>query len=202
MMRTIQLAVACVAVLVATAGHVRAGLVLIDFNFRDSSDIVVASGSFQFDEALDGTVLGFGNLSSFQFSVPSPGSGTIYDLAFLKSGSFSPLYGMAFDTSTDSFQTVNMFGIPVVMSAVKANFNSGFFARFGDSSSLPGVRDYIQGDGIPYTSLTVERSSVAAVPEPSSLALLGIVTSIAGVGAARRRWREKAVTGCSVICQN
>jgi len=36
--------------------------------------------------------------------------------------------------------------------------------------------------------------SVAAVPEPTSLALCGIAACVAGVGAARRRRREKNQT--------
>ena len=35
------------------------------------------------------------------------------------------------------------------------------------------------------------KSSVSAVPEPSSLALFGIGACVAGIGAARRRRREK-----------
>ncbi len=165
------------------AGQVKAAAITIDFRVENSLAQVLALGTFQFDSAKDGTVLDYSDLSSFQFSVPVSGSGENYDLAFLNSGSFNVFYGMAFDTSTDRFQTLHIADEKVLLAAIKTNRWTGFIITADKSE----VRDYIQGGENIYSSIIVQRSSLASVPEPSSLAVFAIGACAAGAFSGRRR---------------
>jgi hypothetical protein len=249
MMRAIQLAVACVAVLIATAGQVQAGLILY---YNDLS-----VGTDRMSEALVGlsgthTTTTATSLSDFTtriatgdyelgifFQQNSGGSG--YDAAFAALATHISQGGLAIATDwtriamhSTAFQTgftggVNQASFTVLDPALGTGLTNpvtltnpgwGVFstdmsasgtvaAQFSNSTGAVvegnGGRTIWNGftndsftngsDGVQlYTN---EINSVfasqapAAVPEPSSLALFGIGACVAGLGAARRRRREK-----------
>ncbi|QDU41480.1 PEP-CTERM motif protein [Maioricimonas rarisocia] len=77
-----------------------------------------------------------------------------------------------------------------------SDLNAAIGADFAIGGALPPSTgfNYIFGSTSPgaFTKeLTLETSSVSPVPEPSSLALFSIGTAMTGLGAARRRRREK-----------
>ena len=54
------------------------------FTFYNSSNSVVASGSFSYDSSLSGTI-GYANLNSFSVTIPGPPGPQTYNLAFVNS---------------------------------------------------------------------------------------------------------------------
>ncbi|QDT31066.1 PEP-CTERM sorting domain-containing protein [Thalassoglobus polymorphus] len=210
MIRAIQRAAACVAVLIATAGQVQAGII-------NSADVIIGGNSFStFTD--DSTSLVWLDLDNF------------WDVTSTYNSIDSLLAGSGFHLATLPELNILQASIP----AVPANFSSEVVILGGNyvGNPHPGTdRELIWGiyndgnslDGISYSwkydgytnwnfatnALSANQSlrsansnnqdlgawvvadSVSAVPEPSSLALFGIGACVAGIGATRRRRCEK-----------
>jgi hypothetical protein len=186
MTRRWVLAAAVLGLVAGAQGGARAD-VTVSFDFS-TGPTVVAAGQFSFDETLDGTILGYSDLSSFDFTIVG---GSTYDLAFLNSGSFSGYYHFQFDSASDTLIPTVILGFPTLFAAIKADFESGFFVGTPDEN--PAVADYVPTPERTeiYTSMSLTRQT-AAIPEPSSVALTGL-TALVGLGVAwRRRNRASA----------
>ncbi|MDF1845201.1 MAG: PEP-CTERM sorting domain-containing protein [Rubripirellula sp.] len=214
MVRAIQLAVACVAVLVASAGQVQAGIIFSSiggspesgqnytygFDFTPVQDITVDSLGF-YDFGQDGlnashrvgiwTTSGVLLTSTTVTTANSTLSGPVFNGGQFR---FTPIAGLDLDVGT-----TYRFG-----AAIEGAYDTWFFGgtNISESPSLALVSTsgfYASGDFV-FPSSTVGNTyavgsftavpTTAAVPEPSSLALFGIGACVAGLGAARRRRRE------------
>lgn len=158
-----------------TVARVEAAPIYIAFTFSNGVT-TLATGSFVFDSARDGSVIGFEDLTAFDINV----LGTTYDLAFVNSGNFSEYRYLGFDSQLDQFRTTNINGFYPALSAIKNGFGIGFFI-----ADLPNiarvVSEYSTGRlDHEWTVVTVRRT---AVPEPAIVVLLGLGTA----GAIRRR---------------
>lgn len=211
MMRAIELVVACVAVLVATVGQVQAGVII---TLTDNGSDITAAAEGQIDtSAITNVIAGLnfgstGGLADFGAAVDSTqGLGMVGGIALMYNGvTFSgPSYPFIEDSVDFHTDSGNQVGIGFSGSAD----TEGIILADGYVSGTPisstgtwlntefsdlGVTD---GDSFTWTwdgggtgkFLTVNVGNVAAVPEPSSLALFGIGACVAG--AARRRRRDK-----------
>lgn len=158
------------------ARHASATPIEISFDFLQGST-AIASGSFQFDSSLDGTNIGYSDLDAFDITA----NGVSYDLSFVNSGGFSQFYQFNFDTTTNTFQWLDISGFDTLMAAIKSDFDTGFFIRPLESNPL--VTEYsVPTFDVPYDNITISRSQV---PSPATLTLLGF--GLAGLGWSRRK---------------
>jgi len=213
MMRAIQLAVACVAMLVATAGQVQAGI--ITYTDRTSFEANIAINQLIDFESLTGAQpdpLVIGDASF----VPTGGGGlwatTGYDaptvyLAAQNDGAiridiapgtnavgtdigslFGPTAGFLYDLEDSS-------GTVASGSFTAADNNSTFLGWTSDMGDLLRLTISAPTNSFATTSFeAIDNFTLGTaniVPEPSSLALFGIGACVTGVAAARRRRREK-----------
>ncbi|QDS91816.1 PEP-CTERM motif protein [Roseimaritima multifibrata] len=221
MMRTIQLAVACVTVLIATAGQVQAGVILdfaggstmfgagdytVGFTFSVTAPVAV-DGLAWWDEGGDG-------LNSPHEVGLWTGGGSLLASTFVSNGS-------TIEPSTSGFgnwlitdiATLNLGLGDYVIGGVQPNSTGGDLLRFpATATTISGIVFGVPiqhfGNGLTLTMPNFTgtgtgttgiigalgpnlRLSTAAVPEPSSLALFGIGACVACVGTARRRRREQ-----------
>src|SRR5690606_14330866 len=140
----------------------------------------LASGTFTFDESLDGGVLGYAHLTSFEINV----RGVDYDLDYVLSGGPWVSHHFQFNTATDNFVSAGGF-FPYYFAAVTAG--SGF--QVNDSTD-PTVREFSVLNNITpstYSQVEIDRFPV---PEPASLALL----AAGAVCLAPRRLRRVCPT--------
>lgn len=176
-MKTFLCSVAALALSAATAAAVT-----VDFAFK-SGEAVVGSGSFAYADALDGGVIGYGDLDAFSFTIVNT-----YDLTFIQTGTFGPFVHFAWDSAVDAFEAVDIFGFPTLLAAIDSTLTNGFFVRPPDN--IPLVRDYGPNPSgeIDYTVLeiTVNREP-APPPVPLPAGALLLVTALAGLGVAARR---------------
>ena len=211
MIRTIQLVVVCVSVLVASAGQVYAGFVTYTDktlfmaalassstdNFNDlplgdqRSPITRIVGSYTYQATASGGFFNIGtgsdvwlsnNTVSINFAISGGGPTAIGGFFFLSNEAGSPTAG-----------------------TISASINGGLFTQSVFASSATNFFGWVSTDGTQISSLSVVPSAVyatandlilgqanlVAVPEPTSLALFGIGACVAGVGAARRQRRDK-----------
>lgn len=204
MIRAIQLAVTCVAVLIATAGQVQAAFILSIDNY--TADELTFSIAGFFDADTIGDSEGYlalkndwsnnrGVHTELFSSTPIVTSNTVLigglaPTTFLQNGTSAWMDNIYFHNplgtenpilaGTTVAGSVTLSGVGAFNPAVTATFElvSGFVRPFG-----PGPGD----DWARLEAGTL----VAAVPEPSSLAVFGIGACVAGLGAALRRRREK-----------
>jgi len=210
-MRAIQLAVACVAVLIATAGQVQAGLIL-DVGVQTSSYTCcphtrgywfTAPSDFVIDGIRVVTDASTANQSVeiVRFTSPPP----VYSAV---TNDFTSLFSAKDVAGTDFITTGDILVIAGDIIGVLGNravginsyqtgpyVSSGFF---GNSVTLTRLGMQADLRTNPAANLFQSPSTIgrvelsySAVPEPSSLALFGIGACVAFIGAARRRRREQ-----------
>ncbi|MFN9237906.1 MAG: PEP-CTERM sorting domain-containing protein [Planctomyces sp.] len=229
MMRVIQLAVACVAVLVASAGQVQAGLITNGgFETGDFTGWTATSNvGGGIIELVPWTVSGSGG-GFFLNSSPNSGGFSAYNGFDGGAGLEYRLYqDVSIDASSATLTTnhrivylgdgtssldrifeINVLDTSDVLLAnlytSSTTMNGAPFTDTGwlnnslDLSSFIGstIRlEFFQSIPESYTGpahLELDDISLsAAVPEPSSLTLFGIGACVAGIGACRRRRRQK-----------
>ena len=213
MIRTIQLVVVCVSVLVASAGQVYAGFVTYtdktlfmaalassstdNFNdlplFGQASPITRTVGSYGYQMATQGLFFNVGTTSDVWVSTNS----NTVSINFAISGGGPTAIGGFFFLSNEA-------GSPTA-GTISASINGGLFTQSVFASSATNFFGWVSTDGTQISSLSVVPSAVyatandlilgqanlVAVPEPTSLALFGIGACVAGVGPARRQRRDK-----------
>ena len=177
-------AVACTSVASTPA---LAATTIVNFAFEDSGT-TLATGSFSFDSSLSGA-LTYSDLSNFSLALPNE----TYDLSFVNSGGFSQYYYFGYNATAGVFQTATVGGFPQILSAIKTNFNDGFFVRNDPGATI--FRNYNPESGdISFTNVTVSSRSVSgAVPEPATWAMMLLGFGFVG-GAMRSAKRRQKVT--------
>jgi hypothetical protein len=208
-----QLVVSCMAVLVATAGQVQAGVVtytdktsfmaalassstdnfddLGDFNYFNSP-LNRTVGPYTYQATVNGGFFTVGSMSDVWFSTNNGNKSMNFTI---NAGGPTAVGGYFFSTNTNG---------DLISDTVSVSINGGLFAQSVSTNSATNFFGWVSTDGTPISSLEVSASgyatvndlilgtgTVSAVPEPSSLAIFGIGAYVAGIGAVRRRRREK-----------
>lgn len=119
-----------------------AALITVDFTIMGDpyAGNTVATGSFSYDSGLDGGLIGYSDLSSFQINLPGPyglASPYVYNLSDVNALSLGNTTYFNFDTAIDEFIISNAlsdYQVHVIFSA--GNLAPGNFTGFWISSSL------------------------------------------------------------------
>ncbi len=159
------------------------------FTFSDSSNAVIASGSFSYDSTATGTI-GYSDLSAFSINL----FGKFYDLSFVDSwvGNLDAYVYFGFDLGSRKFVPQAVNGYDGSYSTILAA-GDGFFGFF--VSPLLGQADPANtgadGQIAEYSTeqaATASQVQVNAIPEPSTWAMMiaGFL-GLAGVALIRRR---------------
>lgn len=223
MMRSIQLAVACVVVLVAAAQTISSAFGAVILQNSPTGDNISPfgpspTGSVAYGQVFTAPITG--TLNSFTLYL-NGGVGALRGAVGVWNGpsTYGVGYGESSNLFTSASVTSNNAG-PYTFSP-NVNVTAGqqyvaYLSVFGESSAT-GSTTMPKGtnvSGIDYfvwnndddpknkpswnyfsdmgdVQFSASFSAVAAVPEPSSLAVFGLGACVAGVGAARRRRREK-----------
>jgi hypothetical protein len=159
------------------------------FTFSDSSNTVIASGSFSYASTATG-VIGYSDLTAFSINM----FGQSYDLSFVNSfvGNLDAYVYFGFDLGSKSFVPQAVYGYAGFYSTILAAGDgfSGFFV-----SPLPGQVDPANtgadGQIAEYSTQRAANASqvqVNAIPEPSTWAMMiaGFL-GMAAVALTRRR---------------
>jgi hypothetical protein len=147
----------------------------------DAAQVPLVTGTFSYNSSKTGQ-LSYSDLDSFSLKLPA----NTYDLAFVNSGSFSDYRYFGYNASIGSFVSATISGFPEILSAIKDDGSRGFFVRKDSNYTI--FSDYGAGNiSVPYTNITVS-SSVAAVPEPATWAML--ILGMGAIGFAMRRRRN------------
>ena len=211
MIRTIQLIVLFVSVLVASAGQVYAGFV----TYTDRTLYMAALASSSTDNFDDLPLGGQASpitraVGSYGYQLATPGAGGFFNIGTagdvwvstnavsasidftISGGGPTAIGGFFFVTDTA--------GAPI-SGTISASINGGLFTQSVTTGSATNFFGWVSTDGTQISSLSVVPSTLfatandlilgQAVPEPTSLALFGIGAVVAGVGAARRQRRDK-----------
>jgi hypothetical protein len=157
------------------------------FSFTNSSNTVVADGSFSYDSSHSGQ-LSYADLSAFTINLPFDGSS--YDLAFVNSVSNFVYFG--YDTATNTFVgSPGLHGtVPGTyysyLSAITDNFSAGFFVIVPAHGEA--IRDYPSQQNANYTSYSI--TQVSETPIPPALPLF--ISALGGLGYVG--WRRRVAT--------
>lgn len=211
MIRAIQLAVACAAVLVAMVGQLKAGVII---TYQDiGSDLRFDySGSLSVD-SLGGQTY-FGTFATASSQVLSPvfySSGDSSEHRFVGDSNVTHTPG-PFATNLPPYSQVHgtTTGTAFLFRLIQFNPERALYIQiwgdWGAANSpingqliLPGQSAASLGmiDGwqavTEWGSITFQAADTPSdvIPEPSSLAIFGIGACVVGIGAARRRRRDK-----------
>ena len=215
MIRTIQLIVLFVSVLVASAGQVYAGFV----TYTDRTLYMAALASSSTDN-FDDLLLG-GQASpitravgSYGYQLATPGAGGFFNIGtaadvWVSTNAVSASIDFTISgggpTAIGGFFFVTGFAGAPISGTISASINGGLFTQSVTTGSATNFFGWVSTDGTQISSLSVVPSTsfatandlilgqanVSAVPEPTSLAVFGIGAVVAGVGAARRQRRDK-----------
>jgi hypothetical protein len=207
MMRAFQLAVACVAVVVAVTGQVQAAIILDFESLKHEDATLLPYGDSYAEDGFNLTETGPYELSTFgtqedRFS----GSTALFSNSIGGEVTLTKAGGGSF--ALDSINLAELNGSDVADVTFTGLLSGGgtttqtftldgnafgqetffFDASFDSVTSVSWVQEspFHQFDDI-----TINADSVSAVPEPSSLALFGVGACVAAIAAARRRRREK-----------
>ncbi len=215
MMRAIQLAVACVAVLVATAGRSEAGIITFEAYAQAGAGADLYASPFDVD--------GYrftGNLVVNDYIIFQTGSvhfsGSTALLPFSnETHTFRRIDGAAFSLNSFDYSepqlaplspartvtfTGNFVGGGTIIQAVTSDgvigSQNAVFTGFSNLSSV--VFEYETGSdsGFQLDNINVT-SAAAAIPDPSTIVMFGIGAGVMGLVSIRRRRREQkqAATG-------
>lgn len=215
MKRFVGLLVGAVCFLSSFA-QANAALVTVNFNVTNGVN-TLATGSFSFNDALAGdlTNIAVGDLLSFSLSGDLDGAGAQAPFSFSSISSFTSK-GFSYNYTTNLLNPVNNFGIKDVTNGTRFMFgtnsgNDGFrIGRFTGTLGLDDPTIYVPfsggggGGSSSFTGLSLTPSTPfggggggggggpSAVPEPTSMALLGLLGAVGGIGYFRRRKAVKA----------
>ncbi|MEH2535967.1 hypothetical protein V1277_004733 [Bradyrhizobium sp. AZCC 1588] len=176
--------------LLFSIGTTSASTITNNFSFFNSSNVVIAGGSFSYDSAATG-VIGYSDLETFSINV----LGQSYDLIFAKglAGADNYVY-FGFDTALHTFVPFAVEGYDIPVSGILAATNGweGFFI-----APLPGQADpagtISDGKVTAYDPFTSDYAITVSIPEPSTWAMM--LLGFAGIGGLvyRRRRNGYAV---------
>ena len=206
MMRTIQMAVACVAVLVAMAGQVQAGVITNDFGLSNPAQTIT------FDEFVFPAGTSITNEYSSLGVTFSPNlvynaqEGSFPNISGNRLGNYDPTvnpffisfsniqneaaFAMVTNTGTSTFTALlNGTAVESFSATTDTNTTSNYFGFTG--ISFDAIRVDVGGSNSAMLLDNLQTASLAAIPEPTSLAVFAIGACVAGLGTARRRRREK-----------
>ncbi|MDA9856660.1 PEP-CTERM sorting domain-containing protein [Rubripirellula sp.] len=205
MMRTIQLGVACMAVLFATAGRSEAGIITFESFANAGTDYDSYASPFDVDGyRFTGNGVGNDYLIHQTGSTDFAGSTALAPFRD-DTHTFQRIDGSPFSlVSFDYAETYRVFGAGSVTftgifagggSINKVVTNDGIFgfetATFAGFNNLSSVSFSFGGSDDVRFQLDNINVNVAAVPEPSSLAMFGIGAGVMGLVSIRRRRRER-----------
>ncbi len=204
-MRTIQLAVACMAVLFATAGRSEAAIITFESFANAGTGFDYYASPFDVDGyRFTGNGVGDDYLIHQTGSTHFAGSTALAPFA-AETHTFQRIDGSPFNlVSFDYAETYTFIGAGSVTftgffagggSINKVVTNDGIFgfetATFADFNNLSSVSfSYAASNAIRF-QLDNINVNVAPVPEPSSLAMFGIGAGVMGLVSIRRRRRER-----------
>ena len=134
----------------------------------------IATGSFAYDSSKDGSMIGWGDLTAFNLQFAGLTTSN-YDLAFVNSGNDSIYKVLNWNSVIDSFVDTKIGEYPQALSDIKNGLFTGFFMR----TDMKLIRDYAGGRAQFYQVLTTSVDRGNDVPEPGSLALLGLGLGVA-----------------------
>jgi len=208
-MRVIQLSMACVAVLVAMAGQVQAGI--ITANYTTTLRLVSGADAGGLNGATLNIYAEFDDSGVFTNKFGYPALDSLTHVITIASASvpasngvftdpsgltYYPTYYNSFETGVGTFLTAGPLTlvametapgsvVPVIGDTISVdNFNTTSFSPRGLNMKAADSSEYSWAAD---STLTITR----VVPEPSSLALFGFGACVAAIGVARRRRREK-----------
>jgi len=212
MIRAIQLGVAYVVLLVATAGQVQASFIT---GFGDPLSAIPGGTQVDFESGPSATLSSYADSGVTISGIGGPirinaNYSGLYNMtgrhADNNGGSTTAGFLFDFDHLVDAFafnfgatnanwtlsafdqngNLIESYAVPLTDGS-----NAGEFFGIQASGIATITLTHSGGDWVLLDNFTFSEQSVAAVPEPSSLAIFGICACVAGVGSARRRRREK-----------
>jgi hypothetical protein len=209
-MRAIQLAVACVAVLVATTVQVKAAIITNDFGLSDPAQMIT------FDEFVFAANTPITNEYSSLGVTFSPNLfydsqlGDLPNISGHRLGNFTSTvtvnpffisfltvqdqaaFAMVTNPGTSTF-TALLGGTEVESFSVSTDASSttNYFGFMGVSFDTIRVNVGAGGGAMLLDNLQFGSATISAIPEPSSLTLFGIGACVLGLGVARRRRRVR-----------